>query len=181
MAISKHTLQVTGLAALAVAAAACGSSGSSASSTPTASTSNSQASTQTSSPPPTTTHTSAKAQNLVVSDAIRAQLLAAGAAMHKLPVSDYTGLVHGETYYAYDPATGAHWAGAGLMASQNSIKAQVGDQDDGAYLVFEQPAGGHWKAWPAGIPGSSAYSCAVKVPAGVLAAWGWAKGSCHPG
>lgn len=182
VAISKHTLQAAGLAVLAVAAAACGSSGSSASSTSTGTSSGSSPSTANSSPPTTAaTPAPPRVQDLVVSNAIRAQLLGAGAAMHRLPVSDYTGLVHGETYYAYDPSTGIHWAGAGLLASKNSIKAQVGDQDDGAYLVFEEPAGGHWKSWPAGIPGSSQFSCAIKVPAAVLKVWGWAKGSCHPG
>jgi hypothetical protein len=162
---------------LALAAAACGSSSSAASSSSTGGPAGSSATTTTG----TTAPAAARARNLVVSGAVRAQLLAAGAAMHKLPVSDYTGLVHGETYYAYDPATKTYWAGAGLRASRSSIRAQVGDQDDGAYLVFERPADGHWRAWPAGIPGSSQYSCASTPPAAVLTVWGWAPGSCHPG
>ena len=121
-----------------------------------------------------------QAQNLVVNQALRGQLVAAGAAMHQLPSSDYTGLIKGETFYAYDPATGIHWAGAGLKASPSSTKAQVGDQDDGAFLDFEQPPGGQWKAYPAGIPGSTNYSCAVTIPADVLAVWGWPSGTCHP-
>lgn len=139
------------------------------------STSTSAGSTQSPTTPSTTTTT-----NLVVSNTIRAQLLAAGAALHQLPTSDYTGLRKGETYYAFDPATNEHWAGAGLVASKSSVKAQVGDQDDGAYLVFRQKAGGAWRAWDAGIPGSNSYSCAVKVPASVLAVWNWAPGTCHP-
>jgi hypothetical protein len=121
-----------------------------------------------------------KVENLVVDRTLRRQLLAAGAAMHQLPSSDYTGLVKGLTYYAYDPATGAYWAGAGLMASASSLKAQVGDQDDGAFLDFERPAGGAWRAYPAGIPGNSNYSCAVTIPPAVLAVWGWPSGTCHP-
>ena len=127
-----------------------------------------------------TTPSTTTTQNLVVTNTIRGQLLAAGAALHQLPVSDYTGLRKGETYYAFDPATNEHWAGAALVASKSSIKAQVGDQDDGAYLVFRERAGGAWKAWDAGIPGSNNYTCAVKVPASVLAVWNWAAGTCHP-
>jgi hypothetical protein len=120
------------------------------------------------------------AENLVVTDTIRSQLLAAGAALHKLPVSDYTGLVKGETFYALDPATGDHWAGAALIPSKDSQKAQIGNQDDGAYLVFRRTGSGPWKAWDAGIPGNSNFTCAVTPPAGVLRVWSWAPGTCHP-
>ena len=126
------------------------------------------------------TTTTAAIRNLSVSDALRAQLLAAGAALHQLPVKDYTGLAKGETYYAYDPSTKTYWAGAGLVASPTSMKAQVGNQDDGAYLDFEKQSGGSWKAYDAGPPGSSNYTCAVTIPAGVVSAWGWAAGTCHP-
>jgi hypothetical protein len=121
-----------------------------------------------------------KVENLVVDQTLRHQLVAAGAAMHQLPSSDYTGLIKGQTYYAYDPATGVYWAGASLMASKNSLKAQVGDQDDGAFLDFERPVSGAWRAYPAGIPGNSNYSCAVTIPPAVLAVWGWPSGTCHP-
>ena len=124
--------------------------------------------------------TTAKVRNLVASNAVRAELLAAGAALHQLPVKDYIGLVKRETYYAYDPSTGVYWAGAALSASPTSMKAQVGDQDDGAYLDFEKQPGGPWKAYDAGIPGSSHYSCAVKIPTAVVSAWDWAAGTCHP-
>ena len=126
------------------------------------------------------TPTTAGVRNLVVSDAVRAQLLAAGAALHQLPVKDYTGLAKGETYYAYDPSTRTYWAGAALEASPKSMKAQVGNQDDGAYLDFEKLSSGSWKAYDAGPPGSSNYTCAVTIPAGVVSAWGWAAGTCHP-
>ena len=127
-----------------------------------------------------TTPSTTKTENLVVTNTIRTQLLAAGAALHQLPVSDYTGLRKGETFYAFDPATDEHWAGAALVASKSSLKAQVGDQDDGAYLVFRQKAGGPWKAWNAGIPGDSHFSCTVTPPAPVLAVWSWAPATCHP-
>ena len=124
--------------------------------------------------------TAAGVQHLVVTNAIRSQLLAAGAALHQLPVSDYTGLVKGQTFYALDPATGDHWAGAALIPSKSSQKAQIGNQDDGADLVFRRTGSGPWKAWDAGIPGNGNFTCAVTPPAGVLSVWNWAPGTCHP-
>jgi hypothetical protein len=157
-------------AMLAVAGGCGGASSGPASSGPTAAPSTAS----------TTTPTGPAIKNLVVTTAVRAQLLAAGAALHHLPLKDYTGLVQGETYYAYDAATTTYWAGAALIASPTSVKAQVGNQDDGAYLDFTRPAGGSWSAYDAGLPGSSSYTCAVTIPAGVVAAWGWAAGTCHP-
>src|SRR5262249_32880851 len=124
--------------------------------------------------------TAAGVRNLVASDAVRAQLLAAGAALHQLPVQDYIGLVKGGTYYAYHPATGVYWAGRGLSASPKSMKARGGDQDDGAYTDFEKQPGGSWTAYDPGIPGSSNYRCAVTIPAAVVSVWDWAAGTCHP-
>jgi hypothetical protein len=118
-------------------------------------------------------------QNLVATPAVKAALLAAGAKMHHLPASDYTGLVKGKTYYAYDPSTKTHWAGASLIAKPGDMQAEVGNQDDGAYLVFKQPAGGAWTAYPAGVTGADA-KCMVTPPAPVDAIWGWAAASCHP-
>ncbi len=161
----------------AIVLAACGSGSSSHTATVTQTTT---VAVTVTAPSGSSSATQSQAKNLVVSPALRAQLIAAGAAMHQLPSSDYTGLIKGETFYAFDPATGIHWAGAGLKASPNSMKAQVGDQDDGAFLDFEQRPGGAWKAYPAGIPGSTNYSCAVTIPADVLAVWGWPSGTCHP-
>jgi hypothetical protein len=121
-----------------------------------------------------------KVKNLVATPSVKAQLLAAGAKMHHLPVSDYSGLVKGMTYYAYDPATKTYWAGASLIAKPNATQAQVGDQDDGAYLVYKQPSGGAWAAYPAGIPGSLQFTCMVTPPSAVDAVWGWPAGTCHP-
>jgi hypothetical protein len=121
-----------------------------------------------------------KTTNLVVTNAVRAQLLAAGAAMHKLPTTDYTGLRKGLTYYAYVPADSTYWAGAALVPSASSQQAQIGNQDDGAYLVFRRTSGGAWKAWNAGIPGDSHFSCTVTPPKSVLLVWDWAAHTCHP-
>ena len=43
------------------------------------------------------------AQNLVLTDSIRAQLVAAAAKLNGLPASAYLGLVRGESYYGFDP------------------------------------------------------------------------------
>jgi hypothetical protein len=128
----------------------------------------------------TTTQAATKTTNLVVTNVIRGQLLAAGAAMHKLPTTDYTGLRKGLTYYAYDPASSTYWAGAALVPSPSSQQAQIGNQDDGAYLVFKRASGGAWKAWDAGIPGDSHFGCTVRPPASVLRVWAWAPHTCHP-
>jgi hypothetical protein len=120
------------------------------------------------------------ARNLVATAAVKQALLAAGAAMHHLQVSDYTGLQNGLTYYALVPSTHTYWAGAALIASPSSQEAQVGDQDDGAYLDFRRVGNGAWRAYPAGLPGSAGFKCLVVVPSSVTAVWGWKAGSCHP-
>jgi hypothetical protein len=126
------------------------------------------------------TSTTGGAENLQVTDALRAQLLRAGAASNGIPASDYTGLVHGQTYYAYDPTTGTYWAGAHLVPSASSTRAQVSVQDDGAYLLFTKPAGGTWHAYSVGMTGIAGATCPVAVPSGVLTVWGWAPGTCRP-
>jgi hypothetical protein len=136
---------------------------------------------------PTTTSASSSStsvptgvQNLTVTDAIRSQLVAAGAQLNSLPESDYTGLRAGETYYAYDPVAKVYWAGAGLDPSMASTPAQVSTQDDGAYLLFERPAAGPWKAYDVGLAGTEGATCPVQVPAAILQLWQWAPGSCRP-
>jgi len=119
------------------------------------------------------------AQNLVATATVKAQLLAAGAALHKLKPSDYTGLTKGETYYAYDADTKTYWAGTQLVPSPSSQPAQIANQDDGAYLVFRRFGAGAWRGWETGAAIAPA-DCRVKVPAVVIAVWNWAPGACHP-
>lgn len=178
-----RTLLTVLAASAVVAAAGCGSGGSSGSSAPGStqpSTSTPVSSAPVSSAPVTTTPPKPRAQNLVIDQKIRAQLVAAGAAVHRLKPKDYVGLVKGETYYAYVSAQGTYWAGAGLDPSPKSLPAQVGSQDDGAYMVFERHGDGPWKVWEAGIPGDPQFTCAVKVPESVLKVWQWKPGTCHP-
>jgi hypothetical protein len=129
-------------------------------------------------PLPTTTR--AEAENLVVTSDVRSQLMQAGAALSGLPASAYTGLASGQTYYAYDPATATYWAGAGLLPSPSSPRAQVSAQDDGSYLLFHRPAGGAWTAQDVGLAGIGGTRCPTSVPASVLAVWNWGAHSCRP-
>ena len=147
--------------------------------TTTAPPTSSVASTSSSVPGPGST-TSPAVQNLVVDDTLRTQLLLAAAAMDSLSASDYTGLVPGTTYYAYDSLTGTYWAGAGLVPSPSSQQAEVSVQDDGSYVLFDRTAGGAWHAQPDGLGGVGGTPCPSTLPAAVVAAWGWATGTCRP-
>jgi len=161
-----------------IAAAGCGSGGSSGSSAPASTPPTT--STPVSSAPVSSAPTTPQDQNLVIDNKIRAELVAAGAAVHKLTPKDYLGLVAGETYYASVPARGTYWAGAGLRPSPKSMQAQIDNQDDGAYMVFERHGDGPWRVWETGIPGDPEFTCSVKVPAAVLKLWAWKPGTCHP-
>ena len=119
-------------------------------------------------------------QNLVLTDAIRTQLVAAGAALNGLPASDYTGLVKGESYYGFDPATNTYWAGGALEPSPSSQQAQVSAQDDGSYYIFEEQAGGSWTAHAEGMAGIAGGTCSVQIPPALVALWRWPAGACHP-
>jgi hypothetical protein len=124
--------------------------------------------------------TGAAAENLVVTGDVRSQLLQAGAALNGLSASAFTGLVSGDQYYAYDPATATYWAGAGLLPSSSSLRAQVSVQDDGSYVLFHRRAGAAWTAADVGQVDIGGTKCSILVPASVLAVWNWAAGSCRP-
>lgn len=133
---------------------------------------------------PASSPTSRGVQDLAVTDAIRAQLVAAGAKAKGLTATDFTGLVKGFTYYAYDPATHTYWAGAALKPSPSSMPAQVSTQDDGSYTLFHRSATGSWIAMDSALAGpngpADSKPCSVTPPAGVLTIWGWPANSCHP-
>jgi hypothetical protein len=129
---------------------------------------------------PTKSSATASAKNLPANSATRTKLVKAGAASHQLPAADYTGLVPGETYYAYYPKTATYWAGAGLVPSSSSTDAQVSVQDDGSYLVFFRHASGSWTAYNVGLAGIAGSRCSVTVPAAVLTVWHWKANSCRP-
>jgi hypothetical protein len=130
--------------------------------------------------PASANSTPAGAQNLVLTDAIRAQLVAAAAKLNGLPASAYLGLVHGDSYYGFDPASNTYWAGAALDPSPSSERAQVSVQDDGGYYIFEEPAGGSWTASAEGMAGFEGAKCSVRIPPALVALWHWKAGACHP-
>lgn len=134
--------------------------------------------------PATATTTTSAALDLPVTDAIRTQLVSAGAALHDAPVSQYSGLAPGLTYYALDRRTNTYWAAARLVPApspdpNSPTQAQIASQDEGSYTVFSQPQGGNWTAYATGNTGPDT-PCAVTIPPEVLAVWGWAPGSCRP-
>ncbi len=125
---------------------------------------------------------SPSATNLIVTPAVRASLLATGAASHRLPVKDYLGLTPGETYYAFDDATKTYYAGAGLDPSPKSLEAQVGAQDDGAYYLFTRAASSTaWKIYDDGLGGADGAKCPITLPSAVREVWGWTRKCSPPG
>jgi hypothetical protein len=120
-------------------------------------------------------------RNLVVTDDVRASLVAAGAKVKgNLPVSAFRGLEKGRTYYAFDSATGTFWAGAALVPSPRSAAAQTSVQDNGSYDLFVRSRGGTWRAYEAGLAGVAGTRCPIQVPAAVLRAWRWPPRGCRP-
>jgi hypothetical protein len=174
----------------AVALAGCSSGGSTSGTTTTtkvASTTSSTVAPTTSSTPATSVSTSSTsssttsaAENLPMTSAVEAQLLAAEAAAHNLPASAYTGLVKGSVYYAYDPATGTYWAGAAATPSSSSEQAEASVDDNGAYGLYERVGSGSWTERDVAMTGIDGDNCTIVIPADVLALWGWAAGTCRP-
>ncbi len=122
---------------------------------------------------------------LSITPTVSKQLLEAATKENMVPITEYSGLTPGFTYYAFDGSTGTHWAGAKLDPKPSGgppnlpTQAEVNDQDDGAYWLFTQPKDGAWTAYPDGAVGPDT-PCPVTVPAGVLKAWGWPAGGCRP-
>jgi len=154
-------------------------------------TSSSTTSTTSSPSPPSTTTTaststtqgsSASAVNLPVTDAVRQELINAGAAVNNIPPSQYTGLAPGLTYYAVDKSTNTYWAAARLVPGMTAAdtQAQIASQDQGSYYLFKMPSGGTWTAYADGQVGPSSTCPKTVPPANVVSAWGWAAGSCWP-
>jgi hypothetical protein len=127
------------------------------------------------------TTTIAPTRDLVVTNTVRQSLLAAGAAFHHLPVTDYVGLAAGTTYYAFDPATATYYAAAGLVASRSSLAAQVGTQDDGAYNLFTKKVGAAtWTVYNDGLGGVVGARCPIALPSPILHVWNWPAHRCYP-
>jgi hypothetical protein len=127
----------------------------------------------------TTAHADAPV-NLKVNDAVRAELLQSAAQLHGVPASEYVGLMPGRTYYAYDPDTMTYWAGADLMPSATSERAQVSVQDAGSYTLFKKIKGGLWAPFNDGLGGEEGHGCPQALPASILAMWQWDPQYCRP-
>ncbi|MBV8982586.1 MAG: hypothetical protein JO086_16935 [Acidimicrobiia bacterium] len=165
--------------ALVLALGACSSGSSNAKSTTTTADQTTTTGRTTGSTTRSSTTSPPGVQNLPVTDELRTQLVAAGAALHHTKPSDYNGLAAGLTYYAYDPATKTYWAGARLDPKSTAEQAQVSSQDEGSYLLFTRTASGSWSATDVGQTGPDT-TCAKPPPAAVLAAWQWRPGTCTP-
>jgi hypothetical protein len=175
MRILMTQVRLAGISVAVLAAAlwlaACSNSAS-----PTSANATQAATISPSSPSPSATG----AENQVLTNSIRAQLVAAAAKLNGLPASAYLGLVQGESYYGFDPATNTYWAGGALDPSPSSQRAQVSVQDDGGYYVFRKPVGGSWTASAEGLAGIEGAKCSVDIPSALVALWHWSPGACHP-
>jgi predicted lipoprotein with Yx(FWY)xxD motif len=130
---------------------------------------------------PSTSTTAKAATRLPITTKVRHGLLDAAAAYHQLPVSDFTGLLANQTYYAFDSRTNVYYAAAGLVANPHSLQAEIGDQDDGAYNLFTRASGGgSWTVYNDGLGGAQDSTCPISIPSDVLAVWHWKVGGCYP-
>ena len=163
----------------AIGLAGCSSTTSSSTSTTTASSTTAPATTTTSIP-------KNGAVNLDINPAVSSQLLATGAALLGAPVSQYSGLATGLTYYAYDNGTKTYYASARLVPSPvptgaQPSEAQISSQDDGSYLLYQMPLGGAWTAYRDGSSGpNTPCPTGITLPSDVVTLWGWPAGSCRP-
>ncbi len=174
-----RSLALAAAVVIAVLACACTSSASSTSSTSARSTTTTTMSTTTSttSAVPSST-TTAPVSNLDATAAIKAELLATGAAYNRLSSADYVGLAPGETYLAIDNTTGITWAGISLRPSASSQQAEVASQDEGSYLILSRTPGDSWAV--VALTGGQATCPMGKPPASIVALWGWKTGTCNP-
>ncbi|MEI8051372.1 MAG: hypothetical protein WCI12_08050 [Actinomycetes bacterium] len=164
------------IAGFSVVAAACGTS--SEPSTSTTAPSTTKATTTSTTTATTTPPIGGQVTRVDPTASDEAALVAAGAAHNNLAPSDYTGVASGSVYLATDGSTGYRWAGASLVPSSSSEQAQIDSQDEGSYLIFSEAPGQSWNVvattglmatCPPGVP-----------PTDVVAAWGWAPGTCNP-
>jgi hypothetical protein len=131
------------------------------------------ASTAPASAPATASRASATAsgevQNLIVSAAVRSELIAAYAALRHIPTSDMYG-VPGSVYYAYQRARGTYWALAKYEPVSSDPQAvTVGFQDGGSDGFFKRTGSGPWQVSLGGEP--EACTQPRFFPQPVLAAW----------
>ena len=123
------------------------------------------------------------ATDLTLTADVRAQLIHAQALVVRVPDSAFVRLAKGTAYYALDNSTDIYWAGASVVPSRHSIRAQVASQDEGGYNIFELQPGGTWQIFDTGLDGPdprSGAQCPVQTPDAVLLVWHWALNTCDP-
>ncbi|HVV75488.1 MAG TPA: hypothetical protein VHC43_05580 [Mycobacteriales bacterium] len=123
------------------------------------------------------------ASNLFLTQPLRQALIHAKAQEVHVSDSAFVSLYKGSAFYAIDHDTGTYWAGASVVPSRHSIRAQVSSQDEGGYNIFELKPGGTWQIFDTGLDGPQAREggqCPVKIPSDVLAVWHWAPKTCDP-
>jgi hypothetical protein len=111
-------------------------------------------------------------QNLVATDADKADLLTAFVAYTNLPAIELAGTEPGSVFFAYLPSTNTYWAFARFLPTTSASQStDVGLQDGANTGIFSQPAGGTWTMLAhASVP--PCYSETV-LPASVQALWGF--------
>jgi hypothetical protein len=120
------------------------------------------------------------AENLRITDDVRARLIQAGAVLTGRPASEFIGMRPGRTYYAYDPNTDTYWAAGALVADPNAFHAGVNLQDQNSYMLFKKSSDGTWIPYADGYGGMQGQSCPIQMPPAVLSVWSWPAGSCYP-
>lgn len=121
------------------------------------------------------------AENLTLTDDVRAELVQAGATLTGFPASEFTGLRPGKSYYGYDPARDMYWAAAALNGAQ-SVDAAVNLQDQNSYMMFHKsgdPAAS-WVPIAAGFGRIPAGDEPCPIPEPIRDAWQWPTAKCYP-
>lgn len=117
---------------------------------------------------PGTARTPAAAENLVIPDDVRAQLLTAFAAAKHVQLSDIAGTRPGWVYYGYLPATDTYWAVADFWPSRTaSLQTRVDFQDGASLGVFHHRTGQPWQVAIGGIP----WPCPGDLPDAMRSVW----------
>jgi hypothetical protein len=119
-------------------------------------------------------------QNLMVTPEVRQELIAAYETVRQLGPDGVTGTRPDSVYYAFDPATGIHWAVANFSPGPTLTEQQsVSFQDGGSIGVFSQAANSGWQLLGGG---GAPPDCTSYLPATVRSVWNWPYGaSCGGG
>jgi len=119
---------------------------------------------------PSASASASAVQNLVISTAVRSELINAFAAIRRMPPSYVTGTNPGGVYYAYVPATNTYWAWASFTLSAAGVQVdQTGCQDGGCIGLFKEVGTGGWQGQLGGIP--AICTEVAFFPKAVLEAW----------